>query len=173
MTTFSQRQPFRAAWPGTLGLLLGLVTVVMLLAGCGATPAGEETSPASVAPATTATTGTSTVATFPVQSTQRPKRSAAGDLIPQTRLAELPVEAAETIDLILAAGPFPFERDGAVFGNFEQRLPAAGSGAYREYTVITPGADDRGARRIVTDNDETEFYYTDDHYESFSEVILP
>jgi ribonuclease T1 len=101
------------------------------------------------------------------------KRAATGDPIPRVYLAELPVEAAMTIELIQAGGPFPFERDGTVFHNFEQRLPAAGDGAYREYTVITPGSDDRGARRIVTDIDRTEFYYTDDHYESFSEIIIP
>jgi ribonuclease T1 len=100
------------------------------------------------------------------------KVSAAGDPIPRIALEELPIEAIETLILIYQGGPFPFERDGATFGNFEERLPAADAGYYREYTVITPGSDDRGARRIVTGNNDTEFYYTDDHYETFVEVVI-
>lgn len=80
--------------------------------------------------------------------------------------AELPGEARETISLIRKGGPFPFPRDGAVFGNFEKRLPAKARGYYREYTVRTPGAKDRGARRIVAGKGG-EWYYTDDHYRSF------
>lgn len=100
------------------------------------------------------------------------QRSAAGESIPQVSPEELPPEAIDTLILILEGGPFPFERDGATFGNYEERLPDADYGAYREYTVITPGEDDRGARRIVTGEDDTTFYYTDDHYETFVEVIL-
>jgi ribonuclease T1 len=83
--------------------------------------------------------------------------------------ADLPGEARETILLIRKGGPFPFPRDGAVFGNFEKRLPAKARGYYREYTVRTPGARDRGARRIVAGKDG-ELYYTDDHYQSFRRI---
>lgn len=83
--------------------------------------------------------------------------------------AELPGEARESISLIRKGGPFPFPRDGAVFGNFEKRLPAKARGYYREYTVRTPGARDRGARRIVAGRDG-ELYYTDDHYQSFKRI---
>ena len=83
--------------------------------------------------------------------------------------AELPAEARATISLIRRGGPFPFPRDGAVFGNFEERLPARARGYYREYTVRTPGAKDRGARRIVAGRDG-ELYYTDDHYNSFRRI---
>lgn len=144
----------------------------MLLAGCNATGSTLMSAPATEA-GTSATRPPAIIATRSAQPASPLKRSAAGDLIPQAHLTELPVEAATTIALIQAGGPFPFDRDGAVFGNFERRLPAAAAGSYREYTVVTPGSDDRGARRIVTGNDETEFYYTDDHYESFTEVILP
>ncbi|MBD0419516.1 ribonuclease N [Streptomyces sp. TRM S81-3] len=86
------------------------------------------------------------------------------------RESELPAEARETLRLIDAGGPFPYERDGAVFGNFEGLLPRHERGYYREYTVRTPGSRDRGARRIVTGrHDET--YYTDDHYDSFRAVL--
>jgi ribonuclease T1 len=82
----------------------------------------------------------------------------------------LPKEAIETIALIRNGGPFPYPRDGATFGNREKRLPARERGWYREYTVKTPGARDRGARRIVAGRDGT-LYYTDDHYRSFRRIL--
>ncbi|MQS00453.1 guanyl-specific ribonuclease Sa [Streptomyces sp. OF1] len=85
---------------------------------------------------------------------------------------ELPAEARETLRLIEADGPFPYAKDGSVFGNYERRLPLQARGYYREYTVPTPGARNRGARRIVT-GDEGERYYTSDHYESFKAVVNP
>jgi len=87
-------------------------------------------------------------------------------------LADLPPEAADTLGLIEAGGPYPYERDGATFGNREQLLPQADAGYYREYTVSTPGEDDRGARRIVTGRDG-ELYFTADHYASFVRIRAP
>ena len=82
--------------------------------------------------------------------------------------ADLPPEAIETLALIQRGGPFPYRKDGTTFQNRERLLPAKPRGYYREYTVETPGSDDRGARRIVTGGDpRREYYYTDDHYESF------
>ena len=85
-------------------------------------------------------------------------------------LDKLPPEARHTVALIKAGGPFPYQRDGAVFHNREGVLPERGRGYYREYTVKTPGAKDRGARRIVA-GQGGEFYYTDDHYRSFRRII--
>lgn len=85
--------------------------------------------------------------------------------------AQLPPEARETLALIRAGGPFPYARDGAVFGNREARLPKQPRGYYREYTVRTPGARDRGARRIVAGR-AGEYYYTADHYRSFRRIIV-
>lgn len=82
---------------------------------------------------------------------------------------QLPREALETIGLILKGGPFPYPKDGATFGNREKLLPPRERGWYREYTVTTPGARDRGARRIVAARDGT-LYYTDDHYRSFRRI---
>ncbi len=82
----------------------------------------------------------------------------------------LPKEAIETIALVRKGGPFPYQRDGVRFGNREKILPARERGWYREYTVVTPGARDRGARRIVAGRDGT-LYYTDDHYRSFKRVL--
>jgi ribonuclease T1 len=83
---------------------------------------------------------------------------------------DLPHEALEALALIRKGGPFPYPRDGATFGNREGRLPPRERGWYREYTVKTPGARDRGARRIVAGRDGT-LYYTDDHYRSFKRII--
>jgi ribonuclease T1 len=82
----------------------------------------------------------------------------------------LPEEAKQTVALIRNNGPFPYQRDGAVFGNREGYLPKRERGYYREYTVKTPGARDRGARRIVAGRDG-ELYYSDDHYRSFRKVV--
>jgi ribonuclease T1 len=89
--------------------------------------------------------------------------------LPEIAVAELPEAARETLRLIRRGGPFPYERDGAVFGNFEKLLPAKERGYYREYTVKTPGVKSRGARRIVAGRGG-EFYYTSDHYQSFTRV---
>jgi ribonuclease T1 len=85
---------------------------------------------------------------------------------------KLPAEARQTLVLIEKNRPFPYSRDGAVFGNREGLLPKRERGYYREYTVKTPGAHDRGARRIVAGR-AGEYYYTDDHYRSFRRIIQP
>ena len=79
----------------------------------------------------------------------------------------LPAQAHDTLDLIEQGGPFPFEQDGTVFQNREGVLPSRSTGYYHEYTVITPGSDTRGARRIVTGEEPQEDYYTADHYATF------
>ncbi|MFJ3653231.1 ribonuclease domain-containing protein [Streptomyces nigra] len=79
----------------------------------------------------------------------------------------LPSQAHDTLDLIEQDGPFPFEQDGTVFQNREAILPSQSTGYYHEYTVITPGSDTRGARRVVTGEEPQEDYYTADHYASF------
>lgn len=78
------------------------------------------------------------------------------------------VEINRTLDLIEAGGPFPYDKDGTTFYNREGRLPGAGN--YCEYTVVTPGAGNRGARRLVVDRGSGVAWYTDDHYETFAPV---
>ncbi|MEO5884974.1 MAG: ribonuclease domain-containing protein [Candidatus Limnocylindrales bacterium] len=87
--------------------------------------------------------------------------------LPVVALADLPPEARQTLEHIQSGGPLPYRQDGAVFENREGRLPTRESGYYREYTVPTPGADDRGARRIVLGGDG-DMYWTSDHYDSFA-----
>ena len=83
--------------------------------------------------------------------------------------AALPREAQQTLQSIKRGGPFGFERDGVVFGNYERHLPPRQRGYYREYTVPTPGVRNRGARRIVV-GAGAEYYYSDDHYRSFRRI---
>jgi ribonuclease T1 len=84
-------------------------------------------------------------------------------------LAQLPPEARHTLVLIKRGGPFPYARDGSVFSNRERHLPMHPRGYYREYTVPTPGAHNRGARRIVSGS-TGEYWYTADHYRSFRRI---
>ncbi|GAD21177.1 ribonuclease domain-containing protein [Acidovorax sp. MR-S7] len=88
-------------------------------------------------------------------------------------LADLPFQGRKTYALILQGGPFPYDKDGTVFGNRERLLPLHKRGYYREYTVKTPGARGRGARRIVcggAPRTPDACYYTGDHYASFREI---
>ncbi|MFE4410439.1 ribonuclease domain-containing protein [Streptomyces sp. NPDC056821] len=82
----------------------------------------------------------------------------------------LPSQAYDTLRLIDKGGPFPYSQDGAVFQNREGVLPKQSTGYYHEYTVVTPGSPDRGARRIVTGQKTREDYYTADHYVTFKLV---
>jgi ribonuclease T1 len=86
-------------------------------------------------------------------------------------LSGLPLQARQTVALIQAGGPFPYSHDGIVYQNLERQLPIEPAGYYHEYTVVTPGSEDRGTRRIVTGKDG-RFYYTGNHYASFSRINL-
>lgn len=88
-------------------------------------------------------------------------------------VGQLPPEARQTLALIKSEGPFPYAKDGVVFGNYERILPKRKRGYYREYTVKTPGARNRGARRIIAGGQPQisgEYYYTTDHYETFRRI---
>jgi len=83
--------------------------------------------------------------------------------------AELPAEARGTLRAIKRGGPFDYDRDGVVFKNYERVLPNQPRGYYHEYTVKTPGARNRGARRIVC-GPPVECYYSADHYQTFKRI---
>jgi ribonuclease T1 len=95
--------------------------------------------------------------------------------VPVVAIAELPAEARRTDELIRQGGPFPYGKDGTVFGNRERLLPREPRGYYREYTVPTPGLAHRGARRIVCGGRQPTqpeaCYYTEDHYASFRRIV--
>ncbi|MFJ7269271.1 ribonuclease domain-containing protein [Streptomyces sp. NPDC099050] len=86
------------------------------------------------------------------------------------RASALPQQARDVLALIDKGGPYQYRQDGTVFGNFEKVLPQKKRGYYHEFTVKTPGERDRGARRIVTGGGG-EFFYTDDHYDTFKAVL--
>ena len=99
-----------------------------------------------------------------------------GDGMGTVAVADLPDEARRTLALIREGGPYPYEKDGTVFGNYERKLPRQRRGYYTEYTVRTPQVRSRGARRIIAggrDGRPTEFYYTDDHYQTFRRIEFP
>lgn len=131
-----------------------------LLAGCDVPASGPQTGAGPVA----AQTRTPAPA--------RPARDPVSGL-PWVEVADLPPEGRRTLGLIASGGPFPYRKDGSVFGNRERLLPRQPQGTYREYTVPTPGEADRGARRIVCAGRErgaAECYYTADHYASFRRI---
>ena len=144
-----------------LAIALLAVAVLVTAAACGVLP-GTAGSPAPTRPVAPA--GTLDPAGTPAAA---PSATDPVSGLPIVALVDLPPEAAATVALIDAGGPFPYTQDGAVFQNRERLLPIRRSGYYREYTVVTPGADDRGPRRIVTGADG-EMYWTSDHYDSFA-----
>jgi ribonuclease T1 len=88
-------------------------------------------------------------------------------------VSDLPKEAQVTLLLIKRGGPFPYAQDGAIFGNYEGVLPKQKRGYYHEFTVKTPGARNRGARRIIAGGEPVmsrEYYYTDNHYATFKRI---
>ncbi len=149
--------------------LLLLLAIALLIGGLAAIKLAQRTPPPQFAPSLTQPSndvpmGNGAPAN-PGDSAQR-----AHDSLP----AFLPAEARQTIALIQRGGPYPHRQDGAVFNNREQRLPDRPRGYYREYTVDTPGAGNRGARRIVTGGTPpTGWFYTDDHYETFRSFEVP
>ena len=101
------------------------------------------------------------------------KQAVAGDGLVSIKVAELPQQGQQTYERIHQGGPFPYDKDGTVFGNRERLLPAATRGFYREYTVKTPGSRDRGAKRIVCGGQPKKpesCFYTADHYSSFRRI---
>ncbi|MFI2203116.1 ribonuclease domain-containing protein [Streptomyces sp. NPDC020192] len=94
--------------------------------------------------------------------------NAAADSTGSICYSALPSQAYDTLDLIAQGGPYPYSQDGTVFSNREGVLPSESYGYYHEYTVITPGSSTRGARRIVTGEQDQEDYYTSDHYATFN-----
>jgi ribonuclease T1 len=133
-------------------LLLLAALLVLLVGACGSKTAGSSPSGSSV----------------PEAASLAPA-SATTDL-PTMTVGQLPPEGVETLRLIKDGGPFPYSKDGSTFQNREGILPSQPKGFYQEYTVETPGSDDRGARRIIGGDDGSRFY-TDDHYASFREVV--
>lgn len=151
-------------------LILGLTALV----GCGNGSGSPGTAkPGSGAASASVTRSATTGAPKPSAPAKSPT-AAAGWVPTSTALADvcrskLPAQALDTLGLIAKGGPYPYRSDGIVFENRENRLPRQGNGYYHEFTVVTPGSDDRGTRRVVTGG-AGEQYWTADHYASFQEI---
>ena len=94
--------------------------------------------------------------------------------VPPVAVGALPAEARAVESAIRRGGPFTYPKDGIVFANRERLLPEQPRGFYREYTVPTPGAHDRGSRRIVCGGPQptapVACYYTANHYSTFHRI---
>lgn len=148
-----------------LRLVGGLIVIALAAWVLWSQNAGSpQTAPADVA--------TRTAAGSPATVTSGPRGASATPTsgLATVRESALPPQARDTLRLIRAGGPYPFARDGIGFGNREGRLPSQPRGYYSEYTVITPGISSRGPRRVVAGR-EGDRYYTDDHYESFRQIV--
>jgi ribonuclease T1 len=141
--------------------LLGLV-VALVAAGVVWWTQGDPTTTTAPDPSTAASSRTP-------GTPDATARTDPGSGLAWVELADLPPEAADTLRLIDRGGPFRYHQDGDTFGNFEGLLPERQRGYYREYTVVTPGSPDRGARRIVA-GVGGELYWTSDHYASFERI---
>ncbi|MBV2153883.1 ribonuclease [Kitasatospora sp. SUK 42] len=161
-------------------LVVVAVLILALVAGIGYLLAGKGggSHPKAAASATaTAATGSSA----PKPSAPKPSPPAGGTPAPSGTWvpadpamadvcrSKLPSQAQDTLGLIAKGGPYPYNRDGIVFENRESRLPRKTDGYYHEFTVVTPGSNDRGTRRVVTGN-SGEQYWSGDHYATFQEI---
>ena len=163
--------PLVTSSPRRLLAVVATALVALVLAACGASGSGTAASSASAPQASSS--GGHTSQPKPVVSPSDAGRLAPAQATTDLRtmtVAMLPKQAIDTLRLIADDGPYPYAKDGATFSNREGLLPKHPSGWYREFTVVTPGSDDRGARRIIAGQDGSRFY-TSDHYSSFREVV--
>lgn len=153
----------------------GLVVLVALgvilgLAACSTATVAPPSPTVTVTVTATPGAPDATGATAPEPGSSAVAPTVATTDLPTVTVAELPTEAVAMLALIAEGGPYEYSQDGQTFQNREGILPSAPYGSYAEYTVETPGSSDRGARRLVV-ADTGAVFYTDDHYQSFREVI--
>ncbi|WP_316521288.1 ribonuclease [Kitasatospora brasiliensis] len=159
-------------------LVVVAVLILAVLAGAGYLLTGGKGSGHSTAAASASASGTSAPKPAAPKPTPPPggaTSAPAGGWVPSDASlddvcrSKLPSQAVDTLTLIAKGGPYPYNRDGIVFENRESRLPKKGNGYYHEFTVVTPGSNDRGTRRVVT-GDAGEQYWSADHYATFQEI---
>ena len=158
----------------TQPLVFVVVALALVLTGWwqqqqGGTPAPAPSAVEGAAPSAVEGPAPSTLEGAPAA----PAESAPPQASSPSRVESIPAnerpQLEKTLQLIARGGPFPYAKDGTVFQNREKRLPARPRGYYREYTVPTPGASNRGARRVVQGKDG-DTWYTSDHYNSFVRI---
>lgn len=182
---------------GAVGVVLllavALLVVKGLSGGSSTSVAGAGTTASTTVTSVTVTRGGSTTSTTARASTTQGATSASTNTTASTKptgttvaapatvtappgvgtiaRSSLPRQAITTLGLIDQGGPYPYRQDGVIWENREGLLPDQPRGYYHEYTVVTPGSPDRGARRIITGGSPAERYYTDDHYGSFRLIV--
>lgn len=151
---------------GAVGVGLALVLLVLIWAVTHRLGpfGGQATDTPPTRPPATA------LATAPAPRSSAPSATDTETGLRLVEVGSLPEQAQRTVARIERGGPYPYAKDGAVFSNRERVLPGEPAGFYHEYTVVTPGSDDRGARRIVTGDHDRQFFYTGDHYVSFVRI---
>lgn len=149
------------------GLVIAAVVLVLAVVG-GSVVGGTAPKDADVGTSSVRTSANAAPARSSAPASTGPATNTSG--LPAVNASQLPKEAQQTLALIAKGGPYPYERDGINFGNFEGLLPKKASGFYQEYTVKTPGEADRGAQRIITGKDGGKFY-TPDHYATFKFIV--
>lgn len=165
----------RALTRGGTAAVLALLALYVLLGGDLDLGGGEETTTSTTTPTVAAPpTGAESETTDTTETeTETDAGQEAGSEVPRASRSDLSeqeaVAIAATLALIGSGRPLPHDQDGTTFQNREGLLPDRPEGHYREYTVETPGSDDRGARRLVI-AEAGETYYTRDHYDSFVEI---
>ena len=150
-----QRQGYFCGWQS---LVVGVWLSLAPLFSCWASPAAAAVAGLAHAPIVAETR------------TQRVEARASGTVSLET----LPALEKRVYQLIWQGGPFPYVKDGMVFANRERLLPPKTRGFYREYTVASPHARTRGARRFVCGGPRRSpevCYYTADHYASFQKIV--
>lgn len=165
------KRPGPRTWAVLAIILVAVLGWWLLKPATGESPSATPAS-ATPAPATPSATPRLTQQPTPGQATPGQQNQSLDPVsgLPWVAAQDLPREAQRTLDLIDRGGPFPYDKDGSTFGNFEGSLPQQRRGYYKEYTVETPGSRDRGARRIVTGDNDRIHYWTDDHYETFQRI---
>lgn len=152
-----------------VGITVAVLVVLALVVGRGGDASGPVAVPTAGPGSARASVRASAPAAQPSRGgTEVSKDPASG--LPLVELGSLPRQVRDTVALIDRGGPYQHRQDGAVFSNRERVLPRQASGYYHEYTVETPGSDDRGARRVVTGDRDRLFFYTGDHYASFVRI---
>ncbi|MFE7529071.1 ribonuclease [Kitasatospora sp. NPDC057542] len=157
-------------------LVVVAVLILAVLAGVGYLLAGKGGGSHPEAAATSTATAAGTSAPKPSAPKPTPPPGGGGSTwvpadpaLADVCRTKLPSQAQDTLALIAKNGPYPYNRDGIVFENRESRLPKKADGYYHEFTVVTPGSNDRGTRRVVTGG-SGEQYWSADHYATFQEI---
>lgn len=167
------RRTYRSAFYALLTALTVAVGGAFFVSPANAAPAVATAHAITAEQSFLAIAQTESAASAPAVSGEAAPVEAAGgnpSNLPSINASALPKEGRDTLALIAKGGPYPYKQDGGTFGNREGILPAKSSGYYKEYTVKTPGASDRGARRIIGGS-SGEKYYTADHYASFKYIV--